>query len=89
MTPGPIRTCVGCRSRRPLSELVRFVGDDGVVMHGSGRPGRGAWLCPSETCWEQASKRRIWSRALRRSVVLPAGGWKAIEASRFRGEVRS
>ena len=39
--PGPIRTCIGCRARRPQAELVRCVlGADGVAR----RPaGRGSW----------------------------------------------
>jgi uncharacterized protein len=32
----PVRTCVGCRSRAPASELLRVV----AVIHGAGPPSR-------------------------------------------------
>lgn len=32
---------------------------------GRGLPGRGAWLCPDETCMEAALRRRALGRALR------------------------
>ncbi|WP_420450664.1 YlxR family protein [Ilumatobacter sp.] len=46
---GPVRSCVGCRRRRPWSELLRVTCDevDGrrVVAVGGPSRGRGAWLC--------------------------------------------
>uniref|UniRef100_UPI00345CDB5F YlxR family protein n=1 Tax=Ilumatobacter sp. TaxID=1967498 RepID=UPI00345CDB5F len=45
-TDGPIRTCIGCRVRRPQSELLRCVfAADGSVQVCRTAPGRGAWLC--------------------------------------------
>jgi len=71
----PIRTCAGCRRRRPKDELVRFVSVDGVLSHDpSGRAsGRGVYTCAEQACFEQARARRAFSRALRGPVELPAG----------------
>jgi len=69
----PERTCVACRSRGAKRSLIRLVRtpDGRVEVDLSGRlPGRGAYLCPSQACWEQAIRRRALNRALR--VVLTA-----------------
>jgi predicted RNA-binding protein YlxR (DUF448 family) len=67
----PIRTCVGCRQRRPQRELLRCVLDaDGVVRVDRRAPGRGAWLC-GPACIDPARRRRAFERAWRTSV--PAG----------------
>jgi predicted RNA-binding protein YlxR (DUF448 family) len=64
---GPVRTCVGCRTRAPASELLRVVARDGAVLPDDGRrePGRGAHLHPTADCLELAARRRAFSRALR------------------------
>ena len=41
---GPVRTCIGCGTRRPQHELVRFAAPAGTLVAGRG-PGRGAYLC--------------------------------------------
>ena len=69
----PVRMCVGCRSTDSWSVLLRV-----VAVRGSGTaqvrvvpdqrhrlPGRGAWLHPSSTCFEQAVRRKAFVRALR------------------------
>lgn len=67
----PIRTCVGCRQRRPQAELLRCVlGADGVVRVDRVAPGRGAWVC-GPACIEPARRRRAFDRAWR--TVVPAG----------------
>jgi predicted RNA-binding protein YlxR (DUF448 family) len=55
-TKEPIRTCVGCTTKRPQRELIRL------------GEGRGAYLCPDEECFEKAMKRKAFARALRREV---------------------
>lgn len=67
------RTCIGCRGKAPKSELARFVrGADGALVWDERRrlPGRGAYVHPAEKCWELASKRRAFGRALRSDVKV-------------------
>jgi predicted RNA-binding protein YlxR (DUF448 family) len=52
----PVRTCTGCRARRPKDQLIRVVrGPDGVARLGEpGLAGRGGYTCPDEKCIRQA-----------------------------------
>jgi hypothetical protein len=66
----PLRTCVGCRRRRPSRELVRLVlGASGAVILDipARAPGRGAYLCRDRgvACLRAAQRRRGLSRSLR------------------------
>lgn len=79
----PIRMCIGCRTREPVSLLVRLVADPGApggirVDRPRNSPGRGAHIHPRETCIEQAVRRRALPRALR----VPAGAGIDIEQVR-------
>ncbi|MCC6222321.1 MAG: YlxR family protein [Thermoleophilia bacterium] len=71
----PIRTCVGCRTRAPRAELVRFVARAGTLTADpTGRaPGRGAYTCRRGACFERAVARRAFARALRQRVEIPSG----------------
>jgi len=75
----PVRMCVGCRSRAPATELVRFVavgaGDDLRLQPDSSRrlPGRGAHLHPDPACFALAERRRAFGRALRLTGVADTG----------------
>ena len=64
---GPRRSCVACRATRPASELIRFALRDGAVTVDMRRrlPGRGANLCASRSCLQQALKRGAFRRAFR------------------------
>ena len=69
-----MRTCIGCRTKRTPSELVRVTCDtDGpeavarIDLHGTG--GRGAWLCRDVECVTTAGERRAFSRAFRRKLA--------------------
>ena len=73
---GPIRTCVGCRAKRPQAELVRCVLDADGVAHvdrrgRDGRGGRGAWLCGID-CLEPAMRRGGFERAWKTGARIPA-----------------
>ncbi|MFM7127168.1 MAG: YlxR family protein [Actinomycetota bacterium] len=68
MTPdpgrSPVRTCVGCRRRRPQSELRRYVADSaGHPRESRTAAGRGAWLCADHECLGLAQRNRAFERA--------------------------
>ena len=70
-----IRTCLGCRRRRPKRELVRLVRQpDGVVVRDASgsAAGRGAYVCAEATCLERALKAGRLSQALRARCRLDA-----------------
>ena len=71
----PIRTCVGCRQRRPKRELVRLVRRaDGVVERDAsgGAAGRGAYVCVEVACLERALKGGRLAQTLRGRCRLDA-----------------
>jgi uncharacterized protein len=70
VTAEPIRSCVGCGRKAPQSELLRFVADDGRLVPGAGKPGRGAYTCRRLPCFERAVARRAFNRTLRRTVQV-------------------
>ena len=68
----PMRQCVGCREMKPKKELVRVVkSPEGVIsMDLKGKsPGRGAYVCPQETCLQRAIKSKALERAF--STAIP------------------
>ncbi|MPY99658.1 MAG: DUF448 domain-containing protein [Actinophytocola sp.] len=69
---GPVRTCIGCRKRASVSELLRVVAVEGRVVVDERRrmPGRGAWLHVDPGCLATAARRRAFPRALRVSGAL-------------------
>jgi uncharacterized protein len=78
-----LRTCVGCRRRALVSELLRVVAV-GLTLKPDPRrvlPGRGAHLHPEPGCLESALRRRALGRALRVTGVPDPGELiEAIEA---------
>ncbi|MFN3953847.1 MAG: RNA-binding protein [Pararhodobacter sp.] len=72
---GPERRCIVTGESQPCGGLIRFViGPDAqVVPDLSGRlPGRGIWVSAERGVLEQAVKRRLFARAARQPVTLPA-----------------
>jgi len=69
--PEPRRTCVGCRAVREQRRLLRLTADGvgGVAVNPRRATGRGAYLCSSVACLEEALRRRVLPRAL--GVDLP------------------
>jgi predicted RNA-binding protein YlxR (DUF448 family) len=55
-----------------MTDLVRVVADPGGVAVDERRrlPGRGAWVHPSRTCIETATRRKAWARALKSPGIL-------------------
>lgn len=69
----PQRTCVGCRRVRPQGSLLRFARTrEGFVEPDPGHRGggRGAYLCPDESCLTEAVRRGRWTQLFRRPAVL-------------------
>lgn len=67
-----MRRCVGCGQRKPQAELRRFVAESGRLVPDPGRrrPGRGAYCCRDEACWNRAVQGRAFARTLRRPVTM-------------------
>jgi uncharacterized protein len=68
VTAAPIRSCIGCGRKAPQSDLLRFVAEDGKLVPGAGKPGRGAYTCRRLPCFERAVARRAFNRTLRGTV---------------------
>jgi predicted RNA-binding protein YlxR (DUF448 family) len=63
----PMRTCVACQAKRPKRELVRVVRtpEHTLVLDHKGKvSGRGAYVCGTRACVEQAIKTKRLDRAL-------------------------
>ena len=64
----PLRTCVVCGSKADKRELVRVVRDQAgsVQVDDTGKkPGRGAYICHDQTCWDKALKKNRLDHTLR------------------------
>jgi len=59
----PLRMCVACRRRLPVSRLQRWSAGPAGPVPGRG-PGRGAYVCRDERCERKARGRAIVARAL-------------------------
>mgnify|MGYP000937046714 FL=1 len=69
------RTCIVTRRTAEPEALLRFVaGPDSSVVPDIRRnlPGRGCWVTADRAHVEQAARRRLFSRALKREVTVPA-----------------
>jgi len=71
---------------KPKRELIRVVkspeGEISLDFKGK-KPGRGAYLCPSEDCLRRARKSRALERAF--SMQMPDGVYEALEAQMAEG----
>ncbi|MGH2749569.1 MAG: YlxR family protein [Actinomycetota bacterium] len=80
---GPVRTCVGCRTRRPKDALLRVAvapnGDVAIEARRARGTGRGAYICKNPSCAERAVASGALSRALKR---------KELDLSELRIELR-
>ncbi len=66
----PMRICKACGISKEKAELIRLVAYDGkVFVDPSGKAnGRGAYICKSLACLENALEKRSLNRALRQTV---------------------
>ena len=55
------RQCVGCKAKKPKSELIRIVrpseSETAELDRTGKKAGRGAYICPSADCLKKAKKR--------------------------------
>jgi len=68
---GTERLCALSREVRPLDELIRFVAaPDGAIVADVKRrlPGRGVWVTASRAAVDEAVKRNVFARSLKREV---------------------
>ena len=67
----PMRQCLGCNEHKPKRELIRIVRtpEGEVVADMTGKKnGRGAYLCPSESCLRRAQRSKRAEKVLECAV---------------------
>ena len=77
----PLRMCAGCSEHKPKKELVRLVRtpEGEILLDLTGKKsGRGAYVCPNETCLKKARKARRIERAL--DCAIPDEVYERMEA---------
>jgi len=77
----PMRQCLGCREMKPKPELIRVVRapEGEVTLDFKGKkPGRGAYVCRSETCLKRAIKTKALSRAF--GTEIPQTVYEELQA---------
>ena len=63
----PLRTCMGCNSKKTKKELIRIVKDkqNNVSIDRTGKKeGRGAYICDDVNCLEKVIKSKRLERVL-------------------------
>jgi predicted RNA-binding protein YlxR (DUF448 family) len=68
----PQRSCIACRATSGKRELIRVVRSPGgaIAVDLTGKkPGRGAYVCPRYSCWEQALKKGRIEAALKAKLT--------------------
>jgi predicted RNA-binding protein YlxR (DUF448 family) len=67
----PLRMCLGCKEMKPKRELIRVVknneGEINIDLVGK-KPGRGAYICKSVECLEQAIKAKRLEKAFETAI---------------------
>ena len=64
----PLRSCIACRTTSDKGRLIRFVRTpaNDIVCDPTGRcPGRGAYLCGEQQCFDRVKKGHLLDRALK------------------------
>lgn len=63
----PMRKCIACNQMKPKKELLRVVknNENHVSVDLTGKSnGRGAYICPTRECFEEAFKSKKFARNL-------------------------
>ncbi len=67
----PLRMCLGCKEMKPKKDLIRVVknneGEINIDLIGK-KPGRGAYICKSVECLEQAIKAKRLEKAFETTI---------------------
>ena len=69
----PQRTCVACRTTDSKRGLVRLVktAEGAVQIDETGKkPGRGAYLCKTRECWDNALRGKVLEYALKTAISM-------------------
>lgn len=72
---GSERLCIVTRQSAPPEALMRFVvGPEGAVLPDlkARLPGRGAWVTPTRAALAEAMRRKLFARAFKQAVTVPA-----------------
>ena len=67
----PLRTCMGCNSKKPKNELIRIVKnkENLISIDKTGKQeGRGAYICDSIECLEKVIKSKKLSKVLETEI---------------------
>lgn len=67
----PLRMCLGCQEMKPKKELVRIVKnkENEISVDFTGKkPGRGAYICKSVSCFDKARKGKRLERAFESAI---------------------
>ena len=67
----PMRQCVGCKEMKMKKEMIRVLrtSEDEIVLDSTGKQnGRGAYICVSSECLQQAIKSRGLERSFKQSI---------------------
>ena len=73
---GTERLCALTREVKPIDELIRFVAaPDGAIVPDLKRrlPGRGVWITATRAALDEAVKRNVFARSLKREVRAASG----------------
>jgi predicted RNA-binding protein YlxR (DUF448 family) len=69
----PMRMCLGCNEMKPKKELLRIVKDaQGEISFDptNKKPGRGAYICPSNECFEKAVKNKRMEKTFESKIDI-------------------
>lgn len=76
----PMRKCVGCGEMKSKKEMMRVLktAENEIVLDTTGRKnGRGAYLCFSKGCLQNAAKNRGLERSLK--MAIPKEVYESLE----------
>src|SRR5436190_19894658 len=79
---GTERLCALTREVKPIGELIRFVAaPDGAIVPDLKRrlPGRGVWVTATRRAVDEAARRNLFARSLKREVRAPRDLGAALE----------